>query len=162
MANGLGLQLFGYRRTKVDRRLKSLKKTLDDAQKNQEELQKALQDLSLQVKTLRAEKEEYAAALATVKRQQLDTFAETPTSFPMTVMVGPTDTIAPITGLMDALDDCPYLNVRFRLFRDGVYRVDGIATDPVSLLSWLRKRPDVQFLDNDKGTIHVMPKEVSA
>jgi regulator of replication initiation timing len=160
MANsGYGVQLFGYRRVRVNRKIKSLERSLQEALADSEQLQKSVQDLSLELKSLRAEKEEYRTAVMSLKRQQMDVVSEERPTVPMTVMVGPTDTVALIAHLMEALDNCPHLTVRFRLFRDGYYRVDGVTTDPVSLLSWLQKRPEVQVLDRDKGTIHVVPRE---
>jgi regulator of replication initiation timing len=160
MASGYGIELFGYQRARVNKKIKNLERSLKEALANSEALEKSLQDLSLEVKSLRAEKEEYRAALMSLKRQQMVVTSEHRATIPMTVMVGPADTMSLVTGIMDALDNCTFFTVRFRLFRDGYYRADGVAADPVSLVTWLQKRPDVQLVDHDKGTIHVIPKEI--
>ncbi len=67
-----------------------------------------------------------------------------PLSVSVTILAAPALRLPDIEELVDALEALPGLHIRFRLFRDGVYRVDGLLVEEqTSLLAALRMLPGV-------------------
>lgn len=148
-------QLFGYSLKDVDARVKQL-------QQSYEEARDEVEDLTNKLARLESQKEELAITVAAMRRQQIHVSSREGAGEPVTVLVGPTDSISGIANLIDALEGSPHLAVRFRVFRDGFYRVDGEAHDRTKLLGWLRAQSDVRELSIDQETVHVSPRGVSA
>jgi hypothetical protein len=152
---GLSRQLFGYSKSVVDARLKSLRKELENTQQR-------LQQVQAQLAKAEAEREELAITVAAMRRQHIQVAAGTGPGDPVTVVVGPTDSLGMITGLIDALEGSPHLSVQFRVFRDGFYRVDGQAHDRIKFIGWLRAQSAVRDVVVDEELVHVSPLGVSA
>lgn len=150
-----GSQLFGYEKRAVDQKIRSLQMELDAAS------EKVL-DLEGQLSLMEAQKDELTVTVAAMRRQQIQVTRAADSSEAVTVMVGPTDVLGVIAGLIDSLDGSPHLSVGFRMFRDGFYRVDGRAHDKDKLISWLRSQSAVRDVVVDQETLHVFPKGVSA
>jgi hypothetical protein len=74
---------------------------------------------------------------------------------PVVVVVGPTTSLPPIEPVVDALEQAPGLSIEFRLFRDGVYRVDGRVSSRGQLARWLEGQPGVESVFVDGETLHV-------
>lgn len=75
------------------------------------------------------------------------------------VLIGPCEGLMGVASLVREMEDFPGLEVEFRLFKEGVYRVDGEIADLESLAKWLRDRPDVVSVALDDHTVHVLPKQ---
>lgn len=76
---------------------------------------------------------------------------------PVIVIVGPVDRLAEIESLTHQLEEQQSLEVGFRMFSAGVYRIDGYCNDLDALLSWLSNHPEVLTLTREGNTVHVMP-----
>ena len=77
---------------------------------------------------------------------------------PLIILVGPCAGIASIDGLIREIDEAPHLEVGFRLFRDGFYRVDGHTDDRTEVGTWLSARTGVQSVVDDGTALHVRPR----
>lgn len=85
-----------------------------------------------------------------------------PLERPVVILVGPTDSYASVEEIIDRIDDAPGLRVDFRLFRDGVYRVDGRTPDTVALAALLQRLPGVRAVTIEGETLHVTLAEGAA
>lgn len=154
-ADGFETQLFGYSRSSVDRRIRGM-------QQEVEELTRQVADLRAKLSKAESSKEELSIALAAMRRQHIQVATQSGVSEPVTVMVGPTDSLGVITGIIDFLEGSPHLQVQFRVFRDGFYRVEGQAHDRGKLIGWLRSQSDVRDLSVDQEMIHIVPRGIPA
>ena len=84
--------------------------------------------------------------------------AHAPRWEPVMILVGPCAGIASIDGLIREIDEAPHLEVGFRLFRDGFYRVDGQTDDRSDVGTWLSAQASVQSVVDDGTTLHVRPR----
>ncbi|MDA8346066.1 MAG: hypothetical protein M0Z66_11350 [Thermaerobacter sp.] len=75
----------------------------------------------------------------------------------ITVVVDPVLRLTDIEELIDLLEAAPGLHIRFRLYRDGVYRIDGMAEDRHALLAWLLTLPFVAHATLDAERIEIRP-----
>lgn len=81
-------------------------------------------------------------------------------SEPVVLLLGPVDRLTEVEELVDAVSAWPDLTVRFRLFRAGVYRMDGEVRDLEALRLRLLERADVAGVVRDGQTLHVLPAAV--
>ena len=154
-AKNFGTALFGYDKISVSQRMAEMEKELEEATKE-------IEQLRAQLARTEARNEELNATVAAMRRQQIQVLTGNDDAAPVTVLVGPTDSLGVITGLIDALEGSPHLMVQFRIFRDGFYRIDGRAHDRAKLVEWLRSQSAVRNIAVDQETLHVVPRGVSA
>jgi Resolvase, N terminal domain len=76
---------------------------------------------------------------------------------PVMVIAGPVDRIADVEDVALHLENCDALDISFRLFRAGCYRVDGTSTDLETVAEELAARKDVLSVSRHGSTIHVVP-----
>lgn len=86
-----------------------------------------------------------------------ETPAGSPRTAPVVVVIGPVDRLGEIENLTIELESMPEIDVHFRLFRAGAYRVDASCSDIEGLTRRLRTRKDVLSVDRHGPTIHVLP-----
>ncbi|MCY0896520.1 MAG: hypothetical protein OWS03_09560 [Alicyclobacillaceae bacterium] len=150
-AQTFGRQWLGFRREVVLRELAAYEQEMAD-------LRAKLAEAEQRWQRAEAEREELSLTLAAMRRQQLQPLSSGSASMqPAIVLVGPTDVLGPITLVVDALESSPHFTPRFRVFRDGFYRVDGETADRTKLIDWLRALPEVRETRQDQETIHVVP-----
>ncbi len=87
------------------------------------------------------------------------TTAAAPGGAPLVLLLGPVDHLSEVEGLSDALEAWPGLSIRFRLFRGGLYRLDGRTGDVEGVRRWLLRRTDVASVVRDGEILHVLPAE---
>ncbi len=148
-------QFFGYAKSSVDEKMKICEQKLADAEQQ-------VSELTVRLAKAESQKEELAITVAAMRRQHIQSVSMSGAGESITVIVGPTDSIGHITGLIDALEGSPHLAVRFRVFRDGFYRVDGQAHDRNKLIGWLRAHSLVRNIAVDQELVHVSPRGVPA
>ncbi len=149
-------QLFGFEKSAVYR-------VLDELETEIAELAEKVESLGDQLKESTAQREELSLTIAAMRRQHIQMFAQKDGNVePVTVMIGPTRTLGDITGLIDSMEGCPHLIPKFRVFRDGFYRVDGSAVDKDRLITWLHSLSDVRDTIVEGETLHVLPRGESA
>lgn len=148
-------QFFGYARSSVNESMKICEQKLADAEQQ-------VSELKIRLANAESQKEELAITVAAMRRQHIQSVSLSGAGESITVVVGPTDSIGRITGLIDALEGSPHLAVRFRVFRDGFYRVDGQAHDRDKLIGWLRAQSLVRDIAVDHELVHVSPRGVPA
>ncbi|MHB1684823.1 MAG: hypothetical protein ACYCYO_18685 [Bacilli bacterium] len=152
----LSTSVFGYRRTEVDRTIASLK---DDSARMKAELERS----RARIEQLQGDLEEYKVTVATLRRQRVDTPQGADAAVkPLTLMIGPTDTLGIIVTLVEDIETSPEMMIRFRVFRDGFYRIDGYTKDYTSMIAKLQNRSDIRSLTVNGETLHIMPKGKSA
>lgn len=149
------VRLFGYERSAVNDRLAELERELQDSKSEAGRLRARLSQAESQ-------KEELSVTVAAMRRQQIQMVSRSGMGEPVSVIVGPADSLGLITGLIDALEGSPHFSAQFRVFRDGFYRVDGQAHDRANLLGWLKGQTGVRDVSADEETLHVLPRGVSA
>lgn len=76
---------------------------------------------------------------------------------PLVVVIGPVDRLGEIEDLTIELESFPELDVHFRLFRAGAYRVDASCSDIDALVGRLRVRKDVLAVERQGAAVHVLP-----
>ena len=76
---------------------------------------------------------------------------------PVVLVIGPVDRLGEIENLTLELESVPEMDIHFRLFRAGAYRVDASCSDIEGLTARLRARKDVLSVDRQGPTIHVLP-----
>lgn len=81
-----------------------------------------------------------------------------PEPVPLTLLVGPVARLPLIEALVDDLEYAPGLSLQFRVFRAGVYQIDGQSLSPRSLVQWLEARADVAAVSVQGATVHVTPR----
>lgn len=153
-AKGFGTALLGYDKVSVSQRVGDMEKDLGEATQEIERLQAQLAQAN-------ANNEALNATVAAMRRQQIQALMGSDATTPVTVLVGPTDSLGVIAGLIDALEGSTYFTPQFRVFRDGFYRVDGRAHDRAKLIEWLRGQSSVHDIAVDEETLHVVPGGVS-
>jgi hypothetical protein len=150
-AQTFGRQWLGFRREVVLREVAAYEQEIAD-------LRAKLEEAEQRWKRAEAEREELSLTMAAMRRQQLHRPSSADTLLqPVIVLVGPTDVLGPITLVVDALESSPHFTPRFRVFRDGFYRVDGETADRTKLVDWLCALPDVRETHLEQETIHVVP-----
>ena len=80
---------------------------------------------------------------------------------PIVVVIGPVDRMGEIEGLTLDLEAIPEIDVHFRLFRAGAYRLDASCTDINAFTDRLRMRKDVLSVDRQGSMVHVLPAPVT-
>lgn len=151
-----GKQLFGFEKTAVYR-------VLDELETEIAELTAKVDSLGDQLKESTAQREELSLTIAAMRRQHIQMFAQKDGNVePITVMIGPARALGDITGLIDSMEGCPHLIPKFRVFRDGFYRVDGSAVDKSRLITWLHSLAEVRDTIVEGETLHVLPRGESA
>ncbi len=73
----------------------------------------------------------------------------------ISIVVAPVLRLTDIEELIDLLEVAPGLHIRFRLYRDGAYRIDGLAEDRQGLKGWLQSLSGVAAVDLDGDHISV-------
>lgn len=76
---------------------------------------------------------------------------------PVVVVIGPVDRLGEVEDLTIELESAPEIDVHFRLFRAGAYRVDASCSDIEGLVGRLRTRKDVLDVQREGATVHVLP-----
>ena len=74
-----------------------------------------------------------------------------------TLRIGPIDRLPEIDDLCAALEDQADLAITSRLFRAGLYHLDGSCADLRALAHWLQDRADVLAVRLKEATIYVVP-----
>ncbi len=148
-------QFFGYAKSSVDESMKICEQKLADAEQQ-------VSELKIRLANAESQKEELAITVAAMRRLHVQTVSLSGSGESITIIVGPTDSIGHIAGLIDALEGSPQLEVKFRVFRDGFYRVDGQAHDRDKLIGWLRAQSLVRDIAVDHELVHVSPRGVPA
>lgn len=80
---------------------------------------------------------------------------------PIVVVIGPVDRMGEIENLTLDLEAVPEIDVHFRLFRAGAYRIDASCSDINSFTDRLRMRKDVLSVDRQGPMVHVLPAPVT-
>lgn len=80
---------------------------------------------------------------------------------PIVVVIGPVDRMGEIEDLTIDLETVPEINVHFRLFRAGAYRIDASCSDINGFTDRLRMRKDVLSVDRQGPMVHVLPAPVT-
>ena len=80
---------------------------------------------------------------------------------PIVVVIGPVDRMGEIEDLTIDLETLPEIDVHFRLFRAGAYRIDASCSDLDGLTDRLRARKDVMAVDRQGPMVHVLPAPVT-
>lgn len=80
---------------------------------------------------------------------------------PIVVVIGPVDRMGEIEDLTIDLETLPEIDVHFRLFRAGAYRIDASCSDLDGLTDRLRARKDVLAVDRQGPMVHVLPAPVT-
>lgn len=78
-------------------------------------------------------------------------------SAPVVVVIGPVDRMGEIEDLTIDLETVPEIDVHFRLFRAGAYRIDASCSDIDGFTDRLRTRKDVLSVDRHGATVHILP-----
>ncbi len=78
-------------------------------------------------------------------------------SEPVTIVVAPVLRLTDIEEIIDLLEDGPGLHIRFRLYRDGAYRIDGMTDDRDTLARWAAALPGVAQAQIDCERIDLRP-----
>lgn len=154
-AKGFATALLGYDKVSVSQRVGDMEKQLNDATQE-------IGRLRVQLAQAEANSEALNATVAAMRRQQIQVLTGGDATAPVTVLVGPTDSLGVIAGLIDALEGSTHFSPQFRVFRDGFYRVDGRTHDRMKLVAWLRSQSSVHDIAVDDETLHVVPGGVSA
>lgn len=74
------------------------------------------------------------------------------------VSISPVERLPDVEELVEALEFAPGLTTRFRVFRQGAYRLDGYVEDAERLLAWIRSLPGVASARVDRDVVHVQPR----
>lgn len=82
-------------------------------------------------------------------------------SAPIVVVIGPVDRMGEIENLTIELESLPEIDVHFRLFRAGAYRVDASCSDLEGFTDRLRMRKDVLAVDQQGSMVHILPAPVT-
>jgi hypothetical protein len=120
----------------------------------------AVQVAEERIARLESEIEEFKVTVAGLRRklaQDKDT-ADGDVTEPVVVLVGPVEMLGAITGLVDDLETVPNLVPRFRVYRDGFYRVEASTSNLLAVVRWLESREDVGEVVVQDDAIHVVPK----
>ena len=80
---------------------------------------------------------------------------------PIVVVIGPVDRMGEIEDLTIDLETVPEIDVHFRLFRAGAYRIDASCSDIDGFTDRLRTRRDVLSVDRQGPMVHVLPAPVT-
>ena len=143
-------QLFGYNRNDVKKRLKLCENELHDSVAR-------LEAANARIAGLEADIEEYKITVDSVRRQ-LAQASTTAGAEPIALMIGPTDNLAVISALVDGLEAMTSLTPQFRVYRDGFYRLDGVTTNRLGVIDWLRSHLDVAVVDDRGDALFVQPR----
>lgn len=146
-------ELFGYARDEVDQELSRLSSA-------QEHLQRDFTHLQGRLRAVEADRETQRLVLAELRRTayRLSQHGDIPQE-PVLIMVGPVHSFRAILDFSETVETLSFLAIRFRLFRDGYFRLDGHVTHLGSLLEWLRERPEVHSVTEDQGMLLVSISE---
>ena len=82
-------------------------------------------------------------------------------SAPIVVVIGPVDRMGEIEDLTIDLETVPEIDVHFRLFRAGAYRIDASCSDVAGFTERLRTRKDVLSVDQQGSMVHVLPAPIT-
>ncbi|NMP20875.1 hypothetical protein [Sulfobacillus harzensis] len=147
-----GRDFLGYRRADVDAAIERLEKQRDDQARE-------IDALRTQVSQLMQAREVDQVTIASLRRTigELTRDDGVPSST-VTLLIGPLAHLADVVDLVDELKQVDALSIRFQVFRDGFYRVDGYVSHRGLLLEWLQMREEVTQVRQEKDTIYVSLK----
>lgn len=74
---------------------------------------------------------------------------------PVSIVMGPSETLSPIVELIQALERAPGLAIDARAFRDGFYRVEGRMVSRTQLADWLGRQPGVASIRIEGDAVQV-------
>lgn len=143
-------QLFGYKRTQVNRRLQQMKQELSEAMQQ-------IENLSAKVLKAEEERDLLTATVYAMRRQQFNAVTPSNSEESIIILIGPSDSLAPIMNLIDHLERAPNLKIAFRVFRDGFYRIDSRCSNMREFIAWLKLQDHIRHVEVDGETIHVIP-----
>ncbi len=146
-------QLFGYHRSKVNRKFQQMQNELL-------EVSQQLQTLTKKLESSDRERNELGALVAAMKQHNVETVNQLISHSSLVILVGPSDSIASLAKVIDLLEHVPNLTISFRIFRDGFYRVDGQSEKINQIASWLKLQEDVHEVEINGETIHVIPTAI--
>ena len=147
------IRLLGYDRSEVEGELMRLQEQI-------QELKAALGEAKTAVNELQMQLEESSILLAAARRDRLLVLQETTShQIPVTLIFGPVRTFASLVPLVDDLEELPDLTVKFRIYRDGVYRVDAMIDATEQLEKWLKRNPSVRDVFFEDSSFQVLLKE---
>jgi len=123
-------------------------------------LQAELSSVKSHIQELQARIEEYEIKNAALRRARLAQVSSDKTfPIPVTMTIGPVTTFTALTALADRLEEfTDVFAIKFRLFRDGIYRIDGWTDDVQAIADWTMNQPEVHKVTVDVDAIHALLK----
>ncbi len=144
-----GRDFLGYRQAEVDAEVARLNKVVAD-------LEVEAANLRAKISELQDAAEADRLTIASLRRSVGQLSAEqSSTSTPLTIVIGPARNLSAVMHLIDEVEHLPALVIRFQVFRDGFYRIDGYAGDMELVMDWFRRNPEVQAARQDGDTVYV-------
>lgn len=144
-----GRDFFGYRRADVEAAIEQLERLRDDQARE-------IDALRTQVSQLMQAREIDQVTIASLRRTIGELArADGVTVAPVTIMIGPVARLSDVVSLVDGLQDLEAFSVRFQVFRDGFYRLDGFVGHVGQVIEWLQLREEVDHVRQEKDVIYV-------
>jgi hypothetical protein len=146
-------ELFGYSRAEVKRRIKTFEAQISDATS-------ALEAARQEIARLEARVEEQEVIIAALRRKIIEVSDGSGNGLtePIEILIGPVNVLGSIAGLIDDLEAMPHLTPKFRVYRDGFYRVDGTTDNILAVVRWLEAHSETGDVVVQDDAIHVLPK----
>lgn len=147
-----GTRWFGYDRSEVDEMMKQIDIYVT-------KLEGELKDAQERIRELEAETEQFEVRMAALRRERRSAMTgENAHQQSITIILGPASTFAKIAGVADDVETVECLNIRFRVFRDGFYRIDALTDKQQVVVAWFEQHPVTREVRVDQETIHVILK----
>lgn len=147
------IRLFGYDRSEVKTKVRRL-------QAQMKSLQESLNESETKASQLQAQLEDCSIRLSAVRRDRLQALASTAThQFLLVVRIGPVPSYAALVPLVEDLEQYAGLLIQFRVFRDGIYQINGRAEDVGAMIDWFKQHPQVRAVHREEDGIHVIVGE---
>ena len=139
----------GYRRAEVDAEITRLSKLAADREAEAESLRAKISELQ---DAAEADRLTIASLRRSIGQLSME---QSSTSAPVTIVIGPARNLAAIMRLIDDVEQVSTLVIRFQIFREGFYRIDGYTGDMALIIEWLRGRKEVTGVRQEGETIYV-------
>jgi hypothetical protein len=147
-----GTRWFGYDRSEVDEMMKQVDLYAT-------KLEGELKDAQERIRELEAETEQFEVRMAALRRERrAATTGDNSQQQSITIILGPASTFAKIAVVADDVESVDCLSIRFRVFRDGFYRIDAMTDKLQVVVAWFEEHPGTREVRVDQETIHVILK----
>ena len=135
-------QLIGYDRQQVNT-------YIEEVVQNYKQLESTILGLKADNRKLEAEIETLQIQLAAMRRHRSKNEAYQELGNRYIIEVGPVDLLDDIFGLVDDIENCSFITIVFRVFKDHYYKIEASVHDYDGLLSWLSGKSSVQTTIRD-------------